>query len=97
MLAASNGRFLNPFRALQVYEKIGAPDELFYNFGEWELPFGAKAEIAQGEPTIAFLFELSGQLNRLYARFVWSKEISGRINPGAPEKGAGRFYQFLGK
>ena len=97
MLVSSNGRFLNPFRALQVYEEIGAPNKLFYSVGEWELPVGASAKTVQGEPTISFPFELSGQLNRLYGRFVWSKEISGRVNPGAPETGAGRLYQFGGE
>ena len=97
MLVTSNGRFLNPFRALQVYEEIGAPNKLFCNFGEWELPVGATAEIVHGEPTISFPHELSGQLNRLYDRFVSPKEISGHINPGAPEEGAGRLYQFVGK
>ena len=36
-------------------------------------------------------------MGRLYARFVWPKEIAGHVNPGAPEKGAGRLYQIAGK
>ena len=90
MLATSNGRFVNPFRAVRVYEKIDNPDRKLYNFNEWELPTGATAEMFQGEPTISSPQELSGQLNRVYARFVWSKEVPGRLNPGAPEKGAGK-------
>ena len=97
MLATSNGRFLNPYRALQVYEKIEPPNELFYDFDEWDLPLGARAEIVQGGPTISSPHELSGQLNRMYARFVWTKEVQGHINPGAPEKGAGGIYQLVGK
>ena len=97
MLVSSNGRFLNPFRALQVYEEIGAPNKLFYNFGGWERPVAASAKMVLGEPTMSFPFELSGQLNRLYGRFVRPKEISGREHPGAPEKRAGRLYQFAGK
>ena len=97
MLATSNGRFVNPFRAVQVYEKIDNPNRKLYNFNEWELPTGATAEMFQGEPTISSPQELSGQLNRIYARFVWSKEIPGHLNPGAPEKGAGRLYQFAKK
>ena len=53
--------------------------------------------MVQGETTISFPIELSGQLARLYGRFVWSKEISERVNPGSPEKGAGRLYQFSGE
>ena len=97
MLTTSNGRFLNPHRALQVYESVEAPHKIFYNYDEWELPTGASASLEQGEPTIAFPFELSGQLTRFYGRFVWSKEIAGHINPGAPENAAGRLYQFVGK
>ena len=97
MLSTSNGRFLNPHRALQIYESIEAPHTTYYNYDEWELPPGAEAHMIGGEPTISYPFEQSGQLNRLYARFVWSKEISGHINPGAPETGAGRLYQFVGK
>ena len=52
MLATSNRRFMNPARAVQVYEKIDAPSHMFYNFNEWELPQGAVVEMAQGEPTI---------------------------------------------
>ena len=70
MLVTSNGRFLNPNRALQIYEGIAAPHKIFYNYDEWELPLGAEASMVQGEPTISFPFELSGQLNRLYGRFV---------------------------
>ena len=66
-------------------------------FNEWELPTGATAEMFQGEPTISSPQELSGQLNRIYARFVWSKEIPGHLNPGAPERGAERLYQFAAK
>ena len=97
MLHSSNGRFLNPRRALQIYESIEAPHTFYHNYDEWELPPGATASLVSGEPTISYPFEQSGQLNRLYARFVWSKEISGHINPGAPETGAGRLYQFVGK
>ena len=97
MLTTSNGRFLNPHRALQIYESIEAPHTIYYNYDEWELPPGAHAHLVSGEPTISYPFEQSGQLNRLYARFVWSKEISGHVNPGAPETGAGRLYQFVGK
>ena len=97
MLYASDGRFLNLLRALQVYAKIEPPTQLYYNFDEWELPLGAEAEIAHGEPTISFPQELSGQLNRLYARFVRPKEIAGHVNPGASERGAGRIYRFVGK
>ena len=97
MLATSNGRFVNPFRVAQVCEKLGNPGRKFYNFDEWELPQGASAEMAQGEPTISFPQELSGQLNRIYARYVWSKEIPGHLNPGAPEEGAGRLCQFEAK
>ena len=53
--------------------------------------------MVQGEPTISFPFEFSVQLNRLYGRFVWPKEAAGHINPGAPENGTGRLYQFVGK
>ena len=28
---------------------------------------------------------------------VWPKEIAGHVNPGAPENGAGRLYQFAGE
>ena len=97
MLTTSNGRFLNPYRALQVYESVEAPHKFFYNYDEWELPSGASASLVQGEPTISFPFELSGQLTRFYGRFVWSKEIAGHVNPGAPENAAGRLYQFVGK
>ena len=97
MLVTSNGRFLNPFRDLQVYGDIKAPNKLFYNSGKWELPIGASANMVQGVPSISFPFELSGQLARLFGSFVWSKEISGRANPGSPEQGAGRQYQFAGK
>ena len=97
MIATSNGRFLNPQRALQIYEEIEAPHTLYYNYDEWELPPGAEAHMISGEPTISYPFKQSGQLNRLYARFVWSKEIPGHVNPGAPEAGAGRLYQFVGK
>ena len=60
MLTTSNGGFLNPFRSVQVYEKIEPPTQLFYNFDEWELPTGAVAEMVQGEPTISCPQELSG-------------------------------------
>ena len=91
------GDLSTPFRAVQVYEEIGRPDNKFYNFDEWELPRGAAAEIIQGEPTVSFPRELSGQLTRMYARFVWPKETTGHLNPGAPEGGAGRLYQFVAK
>ena len=97
MLVTSNGRFLSPFRDLQVFGEIKAPNKLFYNSGEWELPIGASANMVQGVPTISFPFELSGQLARLFGSFVWSKDILGRVNPGSPEEGAGRQYQFAGK
>ena len=97
MLITRNGRFLNPNRALQIYEEIEAPHHIYYIYDEWELPSGAEAHVVSGEPTISYPFELSGQLNRLYPRFVWPKEISGHVNPGAPETGAGRLYQFVGK
>ena len=97
MLTTSNGRFCNPLGAVQIYEEIEAPHKIYYNYDEWELPRGAEANMVQGEPTISFPFELSGQLNRLYCRFVWSKEIAGHVNPGAPENAAGRLYQFVGK
>ena len=97
MLVTSNGRFLNPNRALQIHDGIEAPHEIFYNYDEWELPPGASANMVQGGPTISFPLELSGQLTRLYGRLVWSKEIAGHVNPGAPEVGAGRLYQFVGK
>ena len=45
MLATSNGRFANPFRAVQVYEMMGNPDRKFYNSNERELPTGATAEM----------------------------------------------------
>ena len=45
MLAASNGRFLNPNRALQIYEEIEAPHSLHCNYDEWALPPGASAEM----------------------------------------------------
>ena len=64
MLVTSNGRFLNPNRALQIYEEIEAPHKIYYNYDEWELPSGAEANMVQGEPTISLPFELSGQLNR---------------------------------
>ena len=64
MLVTSNGRFLNPNRALQIYEGVEAPHEILYNYDEWELPPGASANMVQGEPTISFPFELSGQLTR---------------------------------
>ena len=97
MLAMSNGRLVNPFRAGQVREKIDKPDRKLRNFNEWELPTGATAEMVQGEPTISSPQELSGQLNRIYARFVWSKAIPRHLNPRAPEKGDGGLYQLAKK
>ena len=97
MLTTSNGRFLNPHRALQIYESVEAPHTTYHNYEEWELPPGAHAHLVSGEPTISYSFEQAGQLNRLYARFVWTKEITGHVNPGAPESAAGRLYQFVGK
>ena len=70
---------------------------MFYNFNEWELPQGAVAGMEIGKPTISFLQELSGKFDRMYARFVWLKELSGHLNPGAPEEGAGRLYQCVGE
>ena len=54
MLATSNGKFLNPHRAVQIYEKLAAFEPKCYNFQEWELPIGAAADVAQWEPTISF-------------------------------------------
>ena len=96
-LATSNGEFLNPFRDVQIYEKLDGLEPEFYNLEEWELPLGAAADMAQGEPTNSFSQELSGQLARSYARFVWPKEIPGHVNPGASEKGTGGLYQFASK
>ena len=75
MLAARNGKFLNPRRGVQIYEKLDGLEPKFFNYQEWELPPGATADMVQGEPTISFSQELSGQLIRRYGRFGWSKEI----------------------
>ena len=56
MLAASNGKFLNPQRAVQIYEKIDDVKSKFYDYEIWELPAGATADM--------FSRELSGQLAR---------------------------------
>ena len=53
--------------------------------------------MVEGEPTIPFPQELSGQLNRIYARFVCSEEIRGHLDPGTPEKVAVSLYQFVAK
>ena len=56
MLAASNGKFLNPRRAAQIYEQIDDVKSKFYDYEIWELPAGATADM--------FSRELSGQLAR---------------------------------
>ena len=45
MLATRNGKFLNPFRAVQAYEEIGSPGHKFHNIVAWEFPRGAMAEM----------------------------------------------------
>ena len=88
---------INLLRDVQVYGEIGRPGHKFYNFNEWELPRGAMAEMIQWAPTISVPQELSGQLTRIYARFVWAKEIPRRPNRGVRGKGAGGLYQFVAK
>ena len=68
MLAASNGKFLNPERAVQIYEKIDDVKSKFYDYEIWELPAGATADM--------FSRELSGQLAR-------SSDLSGVRRPRA--------------
>ena len=97
MSAGSNGRFLNPQGALQVYENLEDLSSKFYNYRAWELPPGATADMVRNDPTITFSSGLTGQLNRCFGRSVWPREVQGHINPGAPGQGTGRLYQFVSK
>ena len=73
MLAASNGKFLRPQRAVQIYEKIDDVKSKFYDYEIWELPAGATVD--------AFSRELSGQLARSSDLFgVRRKERGGSTN-----------------
>ena len=64
---------------------------------EWEIPAGATADVAQNEPAATFSPGFAGQLIRCFGRFLWLKEAQGHINPGAPEQGAHRLYNFVTK
>ena len=88
MLATSNGKFLNPFRAVQAYDGIGRPDHKFHNIDEWELPRGAMAEMIQWGPTISVPQELFGQLTRFYAR---------TLTLGLVKKELWGLFQFVAK
>ena len=81
MLAASNGKFLNPQRAVQIYEKIDDAKSKFYDYEIWELPAGATADM--------FSRELSGQLAR-------SSDLSGvrRFRATLTRE---RLYQFASR
>ena len=49
MLAASNGKFLNPQRAVQIYEKIDDVKSAFYDYEIRELPAAATANMRSRE------------------------------------------------
>ena len=56
MLAASNGKFLNPQRNVQIFGQTDDVKSEFYDYEIWELPAGATADM--------FSRELAGQLAR---------------------------------
>ena len=91
MRETDQGRFLNPSRSPQLCEEIGGPATRYCNYGEWELPEGACAQMA-GAPalapgaTIYFLPDLASRPSRIFVRFVWSEEAPDDINAAAPEE-----------
>ena len=55
VLAASNGKFLKPERAVQIYKEIDDLKSKFYDYEIWGLPAGTTADM--------FSRELSGAVH----------------------------------
>ena len=75
--------------------EIGGSARRYYNFEEWELPGGAQAQLIWGKATILLPRDTAFQAMVMFGRSVWTKEVSNHINPGAPEVGKVRLYQFV--
>ena len=93
----ARGRFLNPGRALQLYEEIDDPANRYFNYDAKKTPEVARAQVSGGEATIYLSSQAAAQAARVSARFVWSKRAPDHINPAAPEGSKGRLYRPITK
>ena len=88
---------MNPNRAVQIFEELSDPLRRYYNHEEWGLPGGAQFRAIQGGATTQLTYETAFQSMRMFGRFARPKEAPNHINPGAPDGGRARPYQFAVK
>ena len=95
MQAVQNERFINPNRAVRIFGELDSPAKKILR------PRGVGATrrgcspARPGGVTIALPHYTALEARRIYGRFVWPKESPSHVEPGAPECGTGRLYQFV--
>ena len=106
MQAVQNSRLLKRNRAGRIFEELRGPAKRYCNDEEWELPdiqrrrmaqLSDIAQVIQGDVTFPLPRDAAFRAHRIFGRPVWSEEGPTHINPGDPEAGARRLYQFVAK